>query len=129
MGKRCSQGVRKLRRPDRRTRSTTWHWPSRRHRQEKEGDRLETAFRFGAALRSFWQVRGYFREGRAFLERVLAHGEGSLSSWRAKALNDAVLLAVSQGDHAWGEALCQQNLVYCRALGDNSAVARTLYLL
>jgi predicted ATPase/DNA-binding CsgD family transcriptional regulator len=97
--------------------------------QEKDGDRLETAFRFGAALRSFWQVRGYFREGRAFLERVLAQSEGSLSSWRAKALNDAVLLAVSQGDHAWGEALCQENLVYCRELGDNSAVARTLYLL
>ncbi len=97
--------------------------------QENDGDRLETAFRFGAALRSFWQVRGYFREGRAFLERVLAQSEGSLSSWRAKTLNDAVLLAVSQGDHAWGEALCQQNLVSCRALGDTSAVARTLYLL
>ena len=97
--------------------------------QGKGQDRLEAAFRFGAALRSFWQVRGYFREGRTFLERVLARSEGSLPSLRAKALNDAVLLAVSQGDHDWGEVLCQDNLVRCRELGEDSAVARALYLL
>jgi predicted ATPase/DNA-binding CsgD family transcriptional regulator len=97
--------------------------------QEEDRNRLEVAFRFGGALRSFWQVRGFFREGRTFLERVLARSEGSLPSWRAKALNDAVLLAVSQGDHEWGEALCQENLVRCRELGEDSAVARALYLL
>jgi len=86
--------------------------------QEEDGFRLEVAFRFGGALRSFWQVHGYFREGRAFLERVLAHSRGSLSSRRSKALNDAILLAVSQGDHEWGEAPCQENLVRCRELGD-----------
>ncbi len=97
--------------------------------QRKGQDRLEVAYRFGTALRSFWQVRGYFREGRIFLEEVLAQSEGSLPSWHAKALNDAVLLAVSQADYAWGEALCQENLVRCRELGDGAAVARTLYLL
>jgi predicted ATPase/DNA-binding CsgD family transcriptional regulator len=97
--------------------------------QEEDGDRVEAAFRFGGALRSFWQVRGYFREGRTFLEHVLAQSEGSLPSWHSKALNDAVLLAVSQGDHDWGEALCQENLLRCRELGDGSAVARALYLL
>ncbi len=97
--------------------------------QEKDGERLEVAFQLGAALRSFWQVRGYFREGRTFLERVLVQSKGSLPSLRATALNDAVLLAVSQGEHAWGEALCQENLEQCRELGDGAAVARTLYLL
>ena len=97
--------------------------------EEDEEDRLEVAFRFGTALRSFWQVRGYFNEGRTFLERVLARSEGSLPSWRSKALNDAVLLAVSQGDHDWGEALCQENLLRCREQGDGSTVARALYLL
>jgi len=100
-----------------------------REQEEDEEDCLEVAFRFGTALRSFWQVRGYFNEGRTFLERVLARSEGSLPSWRSKALNDAVLLAVSQGDHDWGEALCQENLLRCREQGDGSAVARTLYLL
>jgi len=70
--------------------------------QEMGEHRLEKALRFGAALRSFWQVRGYFREGRIFLERVLAQSEGGEISLRAQALNDAVLLAVSQGDHTWG---------------------------
>jgi non-specific serine/threonine protein kinase len=97
--------------------------------QEEDGGRLEVAFRFGTALRSFWQVRGYFHEGRTFLERILAQSEGSLPSWRSKALNDAVLLAVSQGVHDWGEALCQENLLRCREQGDSSTVARTLYLL
>jgi predicted ATPase/DNA-binding CsgD family transcriptional regulator len=95
----------------------------------ERGDRLEVAFRFGTALRSFWQVRGHFREGRSFLERLLAQSEKSLPSWRVKALNDAVLLAASQGDHAWGEALCQENLARCRELEDSSPLARTLYLL
>jgi predicted ATPase/DNA-binding CsgD family transcriptional regulator len=97
--------------------------------QGKGQDRLEMAFRFGGALRSFWQVRGHFREGRTFLERVLAQSEEKETSWRTKVLNDAVLLAASQGDHAWGEAQCQENLVRCRKLGDSSAIARTLYLL
>ena len=97
--------------------------------EQEDENRLEAAFRFGGALRSFWQVRGYFREGRTFLERVLAQSEGKLPPWRAKALNDAVLLAVSQGDHAWGEALCQENLIRYRELEDDPAVARTLYLL
>ena len=97
--------------------------------QGKDQDRLEKAYRFGAALRSFWQVRGYFREGRTFLEGVLARSNKSLPSWHAKALNDAVLLAHSQADYVWGEALCQENLVRCRELGDGAAVARTLYLL
>jgi len=97
--------------------------------QGKGQDRLEKAYRFGAALRSFWQVRGYFREGRTFLEQVLTQSDESLLSWHSKALNDAVLLAVSQADYVWGEALCQENLVRCRELGDGAAVARTLYLL
>lgn len=97
--------------------------------QGKDGERLEIAFRFGAALRSFWQVRGYLNEGRTFLGRVLAQSEGDLSSWRSKILNDAVLLAVSQGDHDWGESLCQENLLRYRELRDSPAVAQTLYLL
>ncbi len=94
-----------------------------------EQEEVEMAFRFGQALRSFWQVRGYFREGRTFLEAILAQSEGHLPSQRAQALNDAVLLAASQGDYVWGEALCLDNLRRYRELGDNSAVARTFYLL
>ncbi len=98
---------------------------------EADGDqaRLEVALRLGSAMRSFWQVRGYFREGRGFLEQALAQSLGSHARLRAKVLNEAVHLALSQGDFAWGEALCQENLARCRELGDSSAIARALYLL
>ncbi len=98
---------------------------------EADGDqaRLEVALHLGSAMRSFWQVRGYFREGRGFLEQALAQSLASHVRLRAKVLNEAVHLALSQGDFAWGEALCQENLVQCRELGDSSAIARALYLL
>jgi predicted ATPase len=96
---------------------------------EADGDqaRLEVALRLGSAMRSYWQVRGYFREGRGFLEQALAHSMNSHARLRAKVLNEAVHLAISQGDFAWGEALCQENLVRCRELGDNSAIARSIF--
>lgn len=96
---------------------------------EEDGKHLDVACRFGGALRSFWQVRGHFREGRAFLEHVLAHSEGKETSWRTKVLNDAILLAISQGDHVWGEALCLENLLRSRELEDHCVIAHALYLL
>jgi predicted ATPase/DNA-binding CsgD family transcriptional regulator len=95
----------------------------------EDPDRVEVAIRFGGALRSFWLVRGYFLEGRSFLERVMAQSEGSHTSQRAKFLNDTVHLVTLQGDYEWGEVLCQQNLARCRELGDGGAIARALYLL
>jgi predicted ATPase/DNA-binding CsgD family transcriptional regulator len=96
---------------------------------DEDQARLAVALRLGSAMRSYWQVRGYFREGRGFLEQALAHSLGSHARLRAQVLNEAVHLAISQGDFAWGEALCQENLVRCRELGDNSAISRALYLL
>jgi predicted ATPase/DNA-binding CsgD family transcriptional regulator len=98
---------------------------------EADGDpeRLEVALRLGSAMRSYWQVRGYFREGRGFLEQALAHSLDSHARLRAQVLNEAVHLAISQGDFAWGDTLCQENLARCRELGDSSAIARALYLL
>ena len=72
---------------------------------------------------------GTFVRGGLSWSRSWHASNESLPSWHAKALNDAVLLAVSQADYAWGEALCQENLVRCRELGDRTVVARTLYLL
>src|SRR5712691_11548453 len=62
------------------------------------------------------------------VDTTMKGGPSWSGSWRSKALNEAVLLAVSQGDHDWGEMLCQENLACCRELGDRSAIARTLYL-
>ena len=49
---------------------------------------------------------------------VLARNHENLLSWHAKALNDAVLLAVSQADYVWGEpgALSRGDILPIRSL-------------
>src|SRR5260370_29151814 len=59
---------------------------------------LEMALRLGGALRWFWLVRGYFSEGRNFLQRALAGSERSAPSVRAKTFESAAGLAGIQGD-------------------------------
>jgi predicted ATPase/class 3 adenylate cyclase/DNA-binding CsgD family transcriptional regulator len=88
----------------------------------------EMALRLSAALRLFWFGRGHLSEGRTFLERALAGGEGSVTTLRLKALEAAASMAVHQGDTERGEALCTEILTLSRELGDRDDVAHTLYL-
>src|SRR5260370_7424820 len=87
------------------------------------------ALRFGVALRGFWVIHGHWSEGRTFLERALAASEGPMIAVRAKALEVAASLAVYQGDHEQGEALCRESLARCRARGDTEGTGFALYLL
>src|SRR6266700_3749011 len=48
---------------------------------------------------------------------------------RAKALEVAASLAIYQGDHERGEAMCRESLAQCRARGDTSGTGFALYLL
>src|SRR5260370_22753459 len=89
----------------------------------------EMALRFGVALRGFWVIHGHWSEGRTFLERALAVSEGPMIAVRAKALEVAASLAVYQGDHEQGEALCQESLARCRARRDTSGSGVAVYLL
>jgi len=93
------------------------------------GDGEEMALRFGVALRGFWIIRGHWSEGRIFLERALAASEGPMTGIRAKALEVAASLAIYQGDHERGEALCRQSLAQCRARGDTRGTEFALHLL
>ncbi|SRR6266699_1196301 len=96
---------------------------------EEGSPNREMALRLGGALRRFWLVRGNWSEGRTFLERALAGGEGTVTSSRVKALKAAAGLTVYQADTDRGEALCQESLTLCRELGDTEGVAYALYLL
>ena len=89
----------------------------------------EMALRLSGALLRFWEARGHWKEGRAFLERALAGGEGIATSSRTKALKAAASLALYQADTDRGEALCEESLALCRELGDTEGIAHTLYLL
>jgi predicted ATPase/class 3 adenylate cyclase len=90
------------------------------------GDGIELALRLGAALRRFWFVRGYFREGRAFLEQALARSAGVAAPVRARALDAAGYLAFGQGDTEREEAQTQESLALYRELGDTRGIASNL---
>jgi non-specific serine/threonine protein kinase len=57
----------------------------------KAGD-VDKGLRLAAALRHFWYVRGYWREGRNWLETFLSLGGGTSVQVRARALYQAGML-------------------------------------
>ncbi len=89
----------------------------------------EAGLRLAVALSWFWQVRGYWSEGRLWLEAGLARGRGAASALRAKALNGAGILALSQGDYHRARTLGEESLVMHRDLRDKVGIASSLRIL
>lgn len=89
----------------------------------------QAALRLAGALHWFWHVRGYFSEGRRWLERAMAEGDEPLSSARAKAIYAAGSLAHSQGDYDRAIALGEASRALYQRLGDEHGFARSLVLL
>lgn len=89
-----------------------------------------TGWRLGGALYRFWSRHGYFSEGRARLDALIALPDPDPTdvsrAARAKALHGAATLAVQQGDHATARRLFEESLAIKRDIGDRSAIAATL---
>ncbi len=94
-----------------------------------EKKQVEQALRLCGALFWFWYLRGYFREGRTFLERALAIREGVVAPVRAKALQAQAELGFLLGDIEEIEALCEESLALFRELGDQHGMATALHML
>ena len=90
---------------------------------------IEKSLRLGAALRSFWMVRGYYSEGRNFLEQALARSEGIEKAVRAKGLWAAATMARFQHDIDLAEALIKESLTLYRELEDRRGIAYAIYYL
>ena len=89
----------------------------------------------GAALGQFWQMRGFYSEGRQWLGTILAWGEVAEPSakdqafylWmRARALFQASTLASHQGDYASAQDLFGEILTVFRQSGDQVSLAASL---
>lgn len=101
---------------------------------ESEGGLLLSSLRFANALRHYWEVRGYFREGREWLEasaaRVSApltirtNGDRALLAEKAKALTNAGVLAWYQSEYEAAQRLQEASLIVCETLGDRQTAAR-----
>jgi tetratricopeptide (TPR) repeat protein len=85
----------------------------------------EVGLRLAGTLWRFWEICGYFTEGREWLEQALA-GSGAAPALRAKALTGAGTMAFHQGDYQRATALHGQALLLFRRLGDARGVAFSL---
>jgi predicted ATPase len=75
-----------------------------------QGDGAELALRMGAALGEFWYLRGYFGEGRRWLEEALAKSSPAPTAARARALHRVSWLAFLQGDLEQAEEASEEGL-------------------
>jgi tetratricopeptide (TPR) repeat protein len=95
-----------------------------------EHGEAQTGLRLAGALSWFWYQRGYLREGRTFLEALLARSEpADGSALRGKALSGASLLAWAQGDVGVASERAEESVALFRALGDPLWLAGALVIL
>ena len=90
-------------------------------------EEAEFALRFCGALSWFWYLRGYWSEGRGWLEGALGLAQaGGLTSARAKALHGAGNLAYYQDDYAIARSLLEESVQIYRKLGNKREFADVL---
>ncbi|HUS15292.1 MAG TPA: LuxR C-terminal-related transcriptional regulator [Chloroflexia bacterium] len=88
-----------------------------------------TALRLGGVLGWFWNQRGYFSEGRTWLERALAVAPAARTADRALVLNWAGVLAYRQGDAKAAGAWLGESAAIFDELGDAEGLAYALSVL
>ena len=92
-----------------------------------EHEKVEMALRFCGALWWFWQMRGYWSDGRRWLKTVLAlPGAEARTALRAKVLSAAGELATDQGDLQEARLLLTESVTLCHELDDNRALVRPM---
>ena len=94
----------------------------------------ENGLRLSGALGVFWLARGYWSEGREWLEKTLSQDLDRSSSvqtiWaQAKAYGEAGRLAWGQGDLGQAEELLQESMALYKEVGDKRGVAWSLAIL
>ncbi len=94
-----------------------------------EAKDTEIAVQLAGALGVFWGARGYYGEGREWLDKALSRSSMTASTLRAKALTRAGGLAIAQGDYLQARALLEDGLALNRQLEDKRGVGETLRVL
>jgi len=91
-------------------------------------ERGDTGLELAAALTWFWTKRGYFGEGRQWLERALAASGKTSAALRVKALIGLWHMTFFQGDYARTLALSEESLTLGRQADDLWTVAYSLFM-
>ncbi|HZP82590.1 MAG TPA: tetratricopeptide repeat protein [Chthonomonadaceae bacterium] len=82
----------------------------------------EAALRLVTALWRFWEARGYWKEGRRWIETALRAEDGP-PALRIRALNAAGVLAYLQSDYDDARELFARSLALCEAHQDRQGAA------
>jgi predicted ATPase len=93
-----------------------------------ERDAHELGLRTATALAPYWFFRGYFAEGRAWIDRWLAltSGNAEVNAWRLSALYGAAQLALEQGDYPRVAAVAAETESLARELENALGMAQAL---
>lgn len=94
-----------------------------------QGREAEAALRIAVAMTRFWEVRGYWTEGRRWLVAGRTLGVTVPPALRARAMIAEGRLAQYQGEHKLVEELGQQSLTLADELGDPRGMGQATYLL
>lgn len=89
----------------------------------------EAGLRLAGALWWFWEVRGYWTEGRQWLRGALSHAGDVSTAARVNVLNAAGALALRHGDGNEAQTFANESLVLSRQLGDKRGAASCLVIL
>ncbi len=89
----------------------------------QSGD-AETALRICAAIWRFWETRGHYEEGRAWIERSLETGAAVPTPVRLSGLIGAAFLAEDHGDYDIAAARFEQAATLAHAAGDRRTLAQ-----
>ena len=102
-------------------------WTLDEDAEEAHSRRVESGLRLALALFWFWYIHDYSTEGRRYLERAHSSGMSNIGArLRARALNGAGGMAVTQGDYVAAKALIEEGLTLYRQLGDEEGIASAL---
>jgi DNA-binding CsgD family transcriptional regulator/tetratricopeptide (TPR) repeat protein len=96
------------------------HW-------SRQSENTQSALRIACLLPQFWEMRGYFTEGRAWLDSVLAlEWTQAETAERARVLLGAGRLAVAQGDYANAQRYYEESLALHHEVGNKRGAAAAL---
>ncbi len=93
---------------------------------QREQDGAAAELRLAVALGEFWFGRGYWSEGRKWLENAAARTASAPDPTRVEALKRTGHLALFQGDYDAALGLFQESLAISRDLGDRQRIADSL---
>jgi predicted ATPase/DNA-binding CsgD family transcriptional regulator/transcriptional regulator with XRE-family HTH domain len=87
---------------------------------------VEMGLRLAVGVCLFWEVRGYWQEGRTWLEAVARQPQGT-PALRARALAHASRIACLQSDYAAAAQLAEHSLALARAVNNRQSMVTVLH--